>query len=75
MRVARLLIYEGPEDKLQEQLGASMNEGTRRGVHGVTITCINISGVFLRFVEAVGFEVHAQGYLQGEREPKDMGEP
>jgi hypothetical protein len=42
-RIARLLIYDGPADKLLTQLGNSMNVGEcRRGLPGVTILCVNV---------------------------------
>ena len=74
MRVARLIIYEGAEDRLQEQLGTSMNEGTKRGVAGVTITCITLPRIFFRFCETLGQEVIEEAYLQGDHIPKLMGE-
>lgn len=73
MRVARLLIYEGDEAALAEQLGRSMNEGVRTGHKGVTITCITLPPIFLRFCETVGQEVIETAYLQGERTPPPIG--
>jgi hypothetical protein len=73
-RVARLLIYEGTEDQLQEQLGRSMNEGTRQGSPGVTITCITLPPILFRFCEVVGQEVIEAAYLQGDHKPKPFGE-
>jgi hypothetical protein len=37
MKVIRQVCYEGPEDKLREQLARSMPEGLRPGMKGVTI--------------------------------------
>ncbi len=73
-RVTRLLIYDGPEDALAEQLGRSMNEGVRSGHKGVTITCITLPAIFLRFCETVGQEVIETTYLQGERTPPPIGQ-
>lgn len=43
MKVARLLIYDGPEDLVLKQLGASLPDGVRSGLHGgVTITVCTI---------------------------------
>lgn len=75
MRVARLLIYEGDEVALAEQLGHSMNEGVRSGAKGVTITCVTLPPLFFRFCETVGQEVIETAYLQGERVPPPMGRP
>lgn len=74
MRVARLLIYEGAEADLQDQLGSSMNEGTRRGRAGVTITCITLPPILFRFCETLGQEVIEAAHLQGDHRIKGMGE-
>lgn len=43
MKVARLLIYDGPEELVLTQLGASLPDGVRSGLHGgVTITVCTI---------------------------------
>ena len=75
MKVARLLIYEGSQEQLAEQLGRSMNEGVRSAHKGMTITCINLSPMFLQLCEEMGQKAIEQAYLQGDHAPKPMGEP
>ena len=53
-RVARLLIYEGPADKLDEQIARSIGDGVRTGLHGsVTLRVITLPPGFLQALEDI----------------------
>lgn len=59
MRVARLLIYDGPESLVLAQLGRSMPDGTRTGLHGgggpgVKLSVITLGAAFLQSLVDAG---------------------
>ena len=63
--VIRLLVYEGPEDAVDLQLGHSMGDGQRWGSIGCSIIAITLPTLFLTVLEAVARQL---------REATDGGE-
>lgn len=52
-RIARLVVYDGDEQWLRDQMGRSRNEG-RLVLPGGSITVINVSAELLSFIHAAG---------------------
>ena len=58
MKIARLLIYEGTADRLQEQLGNSLADGKKKfGKITLSTITIGITEGLNRFVEAQDDEI------------------
>lgn len=52
MRVARLIIYDGPDDLVQRQLGASQADGVRSRLQGgVEMTVVTLPSTALYLID------------------------
>lgn len=59
MKVTRLLIYEGPEEWLEKQLGLSLPDGTRKMPTGTfTVTTLPTAWTWRHLWRALRGKVH-----------------
>lgn len=59
MRVARLIIYDGPDKEVQLQLGSSVAQGIRMVRQSVRMTVVDVPDVLLTLLDEVGERVAA----------------
>lgn len=73
MRVARLIIYDGPDADVEQQLSASTPDGVRLCRKTVTMRVMTLPLGFLHALEESGQRLIEAVHLDGERIPPVIG--